>query len=412
MRILSGLLTGVLVASVLALLPTSAAQAEVCQHRTGVNHDGGIFPNPFTEDSICGNQAQAPVRATPDGGSPQVGILDSTRSWFLCWARGQQHSGGNNVWYYTQGDRVVSDPGRRGYGFVPASHLNTSVDPGDARLSECPPIPSGRATAYMVYDRTTGASTRSDEHKQFRSASLVKLLIALDYLEARGPGASIPAADAQLLQTMLRSSDDTAATTLWTRNGYNAIVNRMVTKIGLVDTTPPANQNIWGYTAVSAADVVTTYRYILERAHPTFRDLIMGHLRLATRCASDGWDQYFGIPSAIPRPWAVKQGWSGFSLNPPPGQECQAQTGRTGNASEDGRADGASTDDRAGDASQAANAAGPDLSGVAMHTSGTFCANDRKIMVVLTLNPAGTTWSDAGGRLTTQAGDLYRAVGC
>ncbi|MEV8637914.1 hypothetical protein AB0395_40320 [Streptosporangium sp. NPDC051023] len=391
MRVFGGLLVGALVTIVLTLLPVSPAQAQVCQHRTGVSHGGGIFPNPFTEDSICGHQAGAPVYATADSASPQVGVLDGTQSWFLCWTRGQQHGGGNNVWYYTQGDRVVNNPERHGYGFVPASHLNTSNDPQDAQLAQCPPVPSESSTAYMVYDRTTGASTQSQEHKQLRSASLVKLLIAIDYLEARTPGSSIPAADAQLLQTMLRSSDDTAANTLWVRDGWEAIVNRMVTKIGLIDTAPPADRGMWGYTALSASDVVKIYRYILERAHPTIRDLIMGHLRQATRCAADGWDQYFGIPSAIPRPWAVKQGWSAFGEEPP---QCGSAAGRTASPGPSSRT------------------ASIDLSSPAMHTSGTFCANDRKIMVVLTLNPIGTTWNDAATRLTTKAADLYNTVGC
>ncbi|MFF0577433.1 hypothetical protein [Streptosporangium saharense] len=386
MRVLSGLLVGALVAVVLILLPVPGARAQVCQHRTGVSHGGGIFPNTFTEDSVCGNQAGAPVHATPDGSSPRVGVLDTTQSWFLCWTRGQRHAGGNDVWYYTQGDRVVSAPERHGYGFVPASHLNTSLDPDDTRLAPCPPLPPERSTAYMVYDRVTGASVRADEHRRFRSASLVKLLIALDYLETLGPGTAVPPADAQLLRAMLRSSDDTAASTLWVRGGWGAIVDRMVTKIDLTDTVPPANPGMWGYTEISAADVVKVYRYILESAHPSFRDLVMGHLRQATRCAADGWDQYFGIPAAVPGPWAVKQGWSAFEEEP----RCSAAA-RSG---------------------PSARTAAADLASPAMHTSGTLCANDRKIMVILTLNPLGTPWTTAATRITTKATDLYAASPC
>ncbi|MFC3981699.1 hypothetical protein [Streptosporangium jomthongense] len=387
MRVFNGLLVGVLVATALALLPTSAAQAQVCQHRTGVSHGGGIFPNTFTEDSVCGNQTGAPVHATPDSSSPQVGVMDTAQSWFLCWTRGQQHGGGNNVWYYTQGDRVVSNPERHGYGFVPALYLNTSLDPDDARLAQCPSLPADRSTAYMVYDRVTGTSVRSEEHKRFRSASLVKLLIALDYLETLGPGTAVPTADAQLLQSMLRSSKDNAASALWERGGWETIVSRMVTKIGLTDTAPPADRGMWGYTEISAADVVKIYRYILERADPSFRNLIMGHLRQATRCADDGWDQYFGIPRAVSAPWAVKQGWSAFDEDP----RCPVA---------------------AGTRSPSARTASVDLASPAMHTSGTLCANDRKIMVVLTLNPLGTTWADAASRITTQAGTLYAAAPC
>ncbi|GAA4092186.1 hypothetical protein GCM10022214_62120 [Actinomadura miaoliensis] len=370
-------------------LAVPAAQAEVCRHRTGVQHDGGVFPEPFTEDSLCGNAAGASVYASPSKDSAQVGVLDTTTSWFLCWRRGQSHEGGNDVWYYTQGDRALGDPARRGFGFVPASKLHTTVDPGDSLLAPCPDVPSEPAVGYMVLDRKSGASLQNAEHRRFRSASLIKLLIAIDYLEKLGPGRPIPEGDAGRLRNMLRSSDDDAASALWTRSedAGPAIVTRMATKIGLTDTSPPADAGKWGYTATSAADVVKTYRYILEQADPAFRDLVMGHLHQATRCASDGWDQFFGIPSALPGPWAVKQGWSGFGAAPPD-QRCTTS------------------------APSSRGTAGIELGGVAMHTSGTYCADDRKIMAVLSLSPAGTSWQTSGRRLTKQAGDLYRASPC
>ena len=374
-------LAGVTIAAT-AMVTAPAARAEVCQHRTGQQHGGGIFPTTFTEDSVCGHKAGAPVYADPTATSPQVGVLDGTSSWFLCWTRGQVHAGGNDVWYYTQGDRVISDPNRQAYGFVPASHLNTVSNPDDARLAPCPA--AAATTAYMSYDRISGATVKKDEHKQFRSASLVKLLIALDYLEKRGPSATIPAGDAQRLQTMLRSSDDTAASQLWVQEGWTAIVTRMRDKIGLTDTEPPAQSGQWGDTAISAADVVTVYRYILETANPKFRDLIMGHLHQATRCAKDGWDQFFGIPGAVPAPYAVKQGWSGFG---DPNPVC-------------------------GSAPAKKAAAAIDETSVAMHTSGTVCSNDRKILVVLSVNQRGTSWKTSADRLTAATASVYNSAKC
>ncbi len=39
----------------------------------------------------------------------------------------------------------------------------------------------------------------------------------------------------------------------------------------------------------------------------------MQRLRQSTRCASDSFDQHFGIAASFNRPWAVKQGWSAYS---------------------------------------------------------------------------------------------------
>jgi len=119
-------------------------------------------------------------------------------------------------------------------------------------------VPPGLTAGIAVYDRRTGTFTeQSNAHTQFRSASVVKLLIALDHLWGLGPG-------------------------------------------------------YWGYTALSAADIVRIYRWILDSAPATLRDIVMGDLRASTRCGVEGFDQRFGIPASFQQPWAVKQGWSGF----------------------------------------------------------------------------------------------------
>ncbi|MFG1798428.1 hypothetical protein [Nocardia sp. NPDC049149] len=184
-------------------------------------------------------------------------------------------------------------------------------------------VPAGAEASFVVFDRTTGdARVQLNAHKQYRSASVVKLLIALDYLDSHDPK-SIPADDLARLQAMLRSSDDDAASYLWVENGWEKIVEWMVTKLKLTDTAPPADRGMWGYTAISAADVVTIYRHILETANPVARQFMMSNLHASTKCAQDGFDQSsFGIPRALARPWAVKQGWSGFGAAPEPGKEC------------------------------------------------------------------------------------------
>ena len=65
-------------------------------------------------------------------------------------------------------------------------------------------LPEGMTASYLVVDQATGATFGSDEHKQYRSASLVKLFIALDYLESHGPDYEIPADDLALLDALQR----------------------------------------------------------------------------------------------------------------------------------------------------------------------------------------------------------------
>ncbi|MFC4908419.1 hypothetical protein [Actinomadura gamaensis] len=192
---------------------------------------------------------------------------------------------------------------------------------------------------------------------------MVKLLIALDQLE-RG--------DDPLLGPMLRSSDDAAASELWRRNGRGAIVARMARKIGLAETAPPpaVKPGFWGYSALSADDVVKIYRYVLERVPERTRDVVMGHLRAATERGTDHFDQYFGIPRAAQRPWAVKQGWSGF-----------------------GEPDGTMPADLG-------------IGRPALHTTGVV--GDR-IVAVLTLQPAGTSFETASRQVTALTREVLRA---
>lgn len=219
------------------------------------------------------------------------------------------------------------------------------------------PVPSA---SYAVYNRFTHHLSGKDVHKPVRSASLVKILIAIEQLETRG--------DDPRIEPMLRSSDDNAASELWVENGWEQLVVRTAERLQLKDTLPPERRGMWGYTAVSAYDIVKIYRYLLEDAKPSVRRTIMGHLQKATKCASDGFDQSFGLPSATRRP-AFKQGWSGFG---DPTKPCVEKP-------------------------RPRLAFDIDLKSPAMHTSGTCRHN---IVAVLTLHPEGTTYDQAAKRVT------------
>src|SRR6266508_244592 len=101
-------------------------------------------------------------------------------------------------------------------------------------------VPAGVTAGIAVFDRQTGSFTEQrDITARFRSASVVKILIALDYLWDRGPEYRIPAADQNRFDLMLRSSDDAAASDLWQRGGRAQIITRMVARLGLQQTAPP-----------------------------------------------------------------------------------------------------------------------------------------------------------------------------
>ncbi|MFI6412644.1 hypothetical protein [Streptomyces sp. NPDC050585] len=266
------------------------------------------------------------------------------------------------------------------------------VTPPAARAATAQ-VPAGVTAGVAVFDRQTGTFTEQvNAAAPFRSASVVKILIALDLVWNNGPDA-LSAADRSRVDAMLRGSDDSAASYFWVNHGQGAMIDRMVSRLGLLDTArPPATHpGFWGYTALSARDTVTVYRYLLDRAPQSVRDYIVGNLRQSTRCATDGYDQHFGIAGAFNRPWAVKQGWSGFESG-----GCTA----TRAASTTAHSDTATA------APAPASATAIDLARPALHTTGVVGTGDRSIVAVLTLHPEGTAY----GKAYTDVGRLTRSL--
>lgn len=264
-------------------------------------------------------------------------------------------------------------------------------------------VPAGVTAGVAVFDRQTNSFTEQlNASTRFRSASVVKLLLALDFLWNRGPDYTVPAADRALLEPMLRSSNDQAANHYWSTNGGSAIINRMVGRLGLQDTAPPpaGYEGYWGYTSLSARDTVTIYRYLLDSAPGPVRDFVMGNLRQSTRCASDRFDQHFGIAGAFEKPWAVKQGWAGSSY-----PEGTCGTSGTATASRTAGS-GSRTGTGTGTAPAPAAAADVDLTRPALHSTGTVGAGDRSIVAVYTLHPVGTSY----GKAYTDIGRLTRSL--
>jgi hypothetical protein len=238
-------------------------------------------------------------------------------------------------------------------------------------------VPSGVTAGVAVYDRQAGAFTvQHNADQRFRSASLVKLLIAIDYLLTHQ---TIPAADKPRLDIMLSRSDDDAASHFYTLGGRTAVITRMNQRLGIDVVPPTAPRTGWGSTEVSAAHLVRVYRYLLDEAPPHIGQYVVGRLRHGTftRCGTDGYDQSFGIPTAFAgQPWAAKQGWYEFANAP---KTCRSAT----------------------PAALTVEAAAPvDWTGEALHTTGIVGPNDRSIVVVLTVHPRGTSYATATAAVT------------
>jgi hypothetical protein len=164
-------------------------------------------------------------------------------------------------------------------------------------------LPDGHVSA-VVFDRAKGTFALSlNADRGYMSASLVKLLIALDAQEAGQPAA--------LIENMLSHSDDDIANRLWVAGGETSIVTRAVRRMGLTGTHPPSDPGRWGDTEITAGDVVRIYEYLLDEAPAPAHETILNALHDTTENGADGFRQYFGIPDAVGGlPWAVKQGWS------------------------------------------------------------------------------------------------------
>ncbi|MFJ8912116.1 hypothetical protein [Amycolatopsis sp. NPDC102389] len=216
-------------------------------------------------------------------------------------------------------------------------------------------VPGGQVSV-VVYDRAAKKNTVSlKPDRSYTSASIVKLLIALEALQAGTPPGTV--------QRMLSASDDDIASRLWTAHGGPAIVTRWAGRIGLGGTRPPEDPGRWGDTRITAADIVKIYRYLLDQAGAGTRTTIMRALSGATESGSDGIRQYFGIPDAVGSlPWSIKQGWAC----------CRGSR--------------------------------------IMHSSGAVGEDDRYLVVVLTSQPTSTTYAGAGRRVTEVVKALLPAI--
>lgn len=184
-----------------------------------------------------------------------------------------------------------------------------------ARIDEATMLAAdqGITVGIAVLDRETGEEIANGEAAMtpVLGASIVKVFLAENLLFRQRAGEfALPPADRVLLEAMLVDSDDAATDSLYDRYGGDAMVVDVATRYELDGVAPTTQAGEWELTSMAALDVVRFYAGFLDTAPATDRDYLLDLLRRTAMIAADEFDQFFGIPAALPdEEWAVKQGW-------------------------------------------------------------------------------------------------------
>ncbi|NUT98380.1 MAG: hypothetical protein HOY78_40860 [Saccharothrix sp.] len=211
-----------------------------------------------------------------------------------------------------------SDPVQVAMGPAPAAPpTEQTARPVAPRTSEPPEAPDlggavERAVAdagavdlgLSVLDLETGGQSGSRADAPFRTASLSKLIIAVDVLS----GGDVDDEDRDRLRRALSLSDDEAMNALWDVHDGMGAVERVSELVGLTSTHAPEDSSQWGDVVTSADDLVRLYRYVLTVLPEPERDFVVSALTSAPQTAADGFDQDFGLLAPGLGAYA-KQGW-------------------------------------------------------------------------------------------------------
>ncbi|MGU3438412.1 serine hydrolase [Actinomycetes bacterium M1A6_2h] len=185
------------------------------------------------------------------------------------------------------------------------TQLRAATDVGAAR---------GAWVSIAFMDRDSGFRATNGNDGPVETASVSKLFIADDLLFRDDQGEfDLDGPDTALIDSMLRSSDDSAAEQLWNRFGRNAIVDRVAARYGLTSTSVRPGDE-WWRTRTTMTDVVAYYSQLIDGVGglAAARSAeMLSDLRSFTPTGTDGYYQRFGLPDALPGSGAVgvKQGW-------------------------------------------------------------------------------------------------------
>ncbi|HEY2795675.1 MAG TPA: IPT/TIG domain-containing protein, partial [Micromonosporaceae bacterium] len=162
----------------------------------------------------------------------------------------------------------------------------------------------GYHVGIAIYDTKTGrVSDAGHAHGTFASESVVKVFIATRLLiEGRMHGST-----ASRAYTMITRSDDAIASSLYGSVGGDSLINWVKQHYHVPDLgSPPRRAGWWGNTHITPDGLVRLYAKL--KADPKVSHWLLNAMHHAKKYGSDGFYQFFGIPSATKHA-AIKQGW-------------------------------------------------------------------------------------------------------
>ncbi|MFD1047461.1 hypothetical protein ACFQ1S_18915, partial [Kibdelosporangium lantanae] len=176
---------------------------------------------------------------------------------------------------------------------VPGGKMSADVPNVGAAVKQ---LVKSATTAAVVVDRVKHETLISENgDRPFISGSLVKVMIGIDAMRTHPRDDLV----AKRVYTMIQFSDDSLASSFWGSEGGASIINRIRALIGLRGTRPPTPANMWGWTMITANDLVRVYDYLLDQAPDRTRDTILDAMANAAEKGSDGFYQHFGIPDGL-----------------------------------------------------------------------------------------------------------------
>lgn len=159
----------------------------------------------------------------------------------------------------------------------------------------------------VVRDRETGAVWRNANSKMhIWACSTPKLAMVVDLSLRNDSGAiRLTVEDRDLMQKMLHSSDDDAATTLWKRYGAEDYATRFPS-YGMTDMKFTAEHpHTWGWILTTTNDLDRLMNYVLNKLPAIHRDYIVREMR--TVDPNQQWGVWGAGDAASP---GNKNGWS------------------------------------------------------------------------------------------------------
>jgi hypothetical protein len=165
----------------------------------------------------------------------------------------------------------------------------------------------------VLRDRQTGQVWRNDKADTLVwTASTIKLAMTVNlFLRDKAGQITLSAADRGLIQSMLNSSDDKAADSLWFKyaGADHMAFNNAFPTYGLTSLQPQKGFSTfypyWGFQKCTPDDLDALINYVLDKLPADLRDYIVGQLRAVA--PDQQWGVWAAGPAAQP---GNKDGWS------------------------------------------------------------------------------------------------------